>query len=69
MVIETGKPIAEVARDLDIHDGRLGKRHLLLSRAPTRRTDTPSSPSPACGCPKLDSHPLTCCFPAGGRPA
>ena len=24
MVIETGKPIAEVARDLDIHDGTLG---------------------------------------------
>jgi transposase-like protein len=23
MVIETGKPIAEVARDLDIHDGSL----------------------------------------------
>src|ERR671932_1935315 len=25
MVIETGKPIAEVARDLGIHDGTLGK--------------------------------------------
>ena len=24
MVIETGKPIAEVARDLGIHDGTLG---------------------------------------------
>jgi transposase-like protein len=31
MVIETGKPIAEVARDLNIHDGTLGKRHLLHS--------------------------------------
>jgi transposase-like protein len=25
MVIETGKPIAEVARDLGIHDGTLGE--------------------------------------------
>ena len=24
MVIETGKPIAEVARDLGVHDGTLG---------------------------------------------
>jgi transposase len=24
MVLETGKPIAEIARDLDIHDGTLG---------------------------------------------
>jgi transposase-like protein len=24
MVIETGKPVAEVARDLGIHDGTLG---------------------------------------------
>ena len=44
MVIETGKPIAEVARDLGIHDGTLGNWVNAWRRAHPR-PDTPVTPA------------------------
>ena len=44
MVIETGKPIAEVARDLGVHDGTLGNWVKAWRRCAT--------PSPTSRCPR-----------------
>jgi len=43
MVIETGRPIAEVARDLGIHDGTLGN-WVNAWRRENPEPDTPLSP-------------------------
>ena len=43
MVIETGKPIAEVARDLGIHEGTLGN-WVSSWRRVNPKADTPVSP-------------------------
>jgi transposase-like protein len=40
MVIETGKPVAEVARDLGIHDGTLGNWVNVRPRLPHPRRGT-----------------------------
>ena len=49
MVIETGRPIAEVARDLGIHDGTLGNWINGLTNRPTpSRSDAPTCQSPPC---------------------
>ena len=47
MVIETGKPIAEVARDLGIHDGTLGN-WVNAWRRDNPEPDQPLSPGGAC---------------------
>ena len=44
MVIETGKPIAEVARDLGIHDGTLGNWVKAWRRCQSRARIEPLSP-------------------------
>lgn len=48
MVLESGKPIAEVARELGIHDGTLGNWVNALAPGPsrTRPTFEPGGASP-----------------------
>jgi transposase-like protein len=52
MVIETGKPIAAVARDLGIHDGTLGNWVNAW-----RREHPEPDPGTAAGTHKRDVHP------------
>jgi transposase len=75
LVIETGKPIARVARDLGINDGTLGNWCARQRRAPTSRRGWPSL-RPRVSPPRASSGPTACfrrcstlrCGTVGSRP-
>jgi transposase len=48
IVRETGKPIAQVARDLGIHDGTLGNWGIATASSGARRKGSRSTSAPGC---------------------